>query len=106
YHGFRGPISALAFSPDGRRLAVGFGERESFSARKKESRGVVLWDVGTSKIVPLEDLSESVWDLSYSPDGRTLALATGDVPTRGLPARPGSLLLYDAKTGARRAELE
>jgi hypothetical protein len=106
YQGFRGPLSALAFSPDGRRLAVGFGEREKFSCRKKESREIVLWDVGTSKLLPLDDLSESIWDFRFSPDGRTLALAAGDAPMRGAPARPGSLLLYDTRTGTRQATLE
>ena len=62
------------------------------------------------KTLSLEEFSESVWAIEFSPGGRTLALAPGDLHVpRAAPdrvRRPGCLLLYDANTGRRRAALE
>jgi WD40 repeat protein len=59
-------VSALAFSPDGRVLAMG-----------DYSRQVWLWDVGAGKAVG-EPLVQSgiVFSMAFSPDGKTLAVGT------------------------------
>ncbi|NUQ63573.1 MAG: protein kinase, partial [Pirellulales bacterium] len=64
----RGAAVSLAFSPDGRTLAIG------------SHRGTVrLWNVATGReLMTLEDDLEAVHAVAFSPDGRTLA-ASGTV---------------------------
>lgn len=79
----RPAISALAFRPDGRELAVG-GYRE---VRR------LTWPGGASagQVSGLQDLARAV---EYSPDGRLLAIAGG------IPGAYGELVIADAATGA------
>ncbi|MEV4743569.1 helix-turn-helix domain-containing protein [Streptomyces sp. NPDC049555] len=68
----------VAFSPDGRTLAVG------------DAKGAVsLWDVRSHRLVAtLAGASEAVTGLAFAPDGRTLAGAGAD----------GSVHLWDTST--------
>lgn len=80
-----GPPSALAFSPDGARLAVAFID----SMPKVENFMASVYDTGTGeRLFNLSGYPDFVDGLAYSPDGKTLA-ATGRSSTK----------LYDAGTG-------
>jgi WD40 repeat protein len=72
------PISTIAFSPDGKRIA-------GVSA----IRQVRIWDIAGSKVLLTTLPQPQVLGLAFSPDGQTLAAATGD----------GSVLLLDSTSG-------
>ena len=64
-----GPMPALAFAPDGRRLAVGFADGS-----------IRVWDIATGKpLGRLDGHRGTVWSLRFSPDG--LALYSGSADT-------------------------
>jgi WD40 repeat protein len=66
------PIAAVAFSPDGSRLAAGSYGR------------VVVWDLKTGKPSKvLTNVLGAVNDLKFSPDGSQLAVAGGQPSARG-----------------------
>jgi WD40 repeat protein/mono/diheme cytochrome c family protein len=71
-------LTAVAFSPDGRLLAVsGYHE-------------VLLHDAnGSGLVARLVGLSERIQSLAFSPDGKTLAVSAGD------PGRFGEIQLWD-----------
>ena len=71
-------VTALAFSPHGKSLLVGFYGR------------VVVWDLVESRIVQeLNDVAGSVNDLQFSPDGKLLSVVGGK------PFSQGEIRLYD-----------
>ncbi len=75
------PITALAYSPDGKRLAVG------------SYRAVVIWDTATGQpAAAIEHLAGPVQSLAFRPDGSQLAVAGG------APGVAGEVKVYDAKT--------
>jgi WD40 repeat protein len=71
-------VSALTFSPDGKRLALGtFGQ-------------VVVYDTATwQPTVTFTRVVDAVRALAFTPDGKTLAVGCG------LPARNGQTFLWD-----------
>jgi len=72
------PVAALAFSPDGKLLAMGSYGR------------VTVWDLAAAKPAKLlTNVLGSVNDLKFSPDGKTLAVAGGQ------PSARGDLRLFD-----------
>ncbi len=78
-----GTISALAFSPDGRRLA---------SASLNPSQNLRLWDFATGRLLTtLEGHTDRVRSVAFSPDGTRLASAGSDRTIRlwdGASGRP------------------
>ncbi len=78
----KGPVSALAFSPDGQLLATaGAAEEEGKSVE------VLLWDAKTWKRVKVcPDKTMQVNSLAFSPDGGTLAIGGGS----GFRSGPGT----------------
>lgn len=74
---FRPDVFAMAFSPDGKRLATA-GSVAAVGGRHGLPGGIVIiWDVGTGKIVHQSDkLSTSASSVIWSPDGKMIAAGT------------------------------
>jgi WD40 repeat protein len=80
--GHPAPVLAVAFSPDGKRLAAGAGNV------------VRLWDVpGRKELRVLAGHGGTVTSVAFAPDGKTLASATGR------PKGDGSARLWDVESG-------
>ena len=66
-----GDVTSVAFSPDGKTLAAGYGV---------DGGGVVLWDVAARRRLadePLPVKEGVVRSVAFSPDGKTLAAGYG-----------------------------
>jgi len=87
-----GPVDCLAFSPEGRTLAV--GTRDGW---------VNLWHLPSrQEIISLKAHRSHVWRAVFSPDGRILATAGSDGTLRLWPAP--TLAETDASTGRLEAQ--
>ncbi len=80
-------VNALAFSPDGKSLAVGSGA---------PSRGgdITLWDAVTGRLVQAvrDRHSDAVLSLDFSPDGKLIASGGADKQVRVSEVTSGKLL--------------
>jgi WD40 repeat protein/serine/threonine protein kinase len=81
--GHEGAVSAVAISPDGKRLASGSADG---TAR--------LWDTATGELIAVLDGHGGVRQVAFSPDGKWLASGAEDVR------------LWDAASGAARGTLD
>src|SRR5262249_7107976 len=71
-HGHTDEVFAVAFHPDGKRLATG-----------GHDRAVWLWDLARGEeVARLPGHTSFVWSLAFSPDGKTLASGSGDATVR------------------------
>jgi WD40 repeat protein len=76
--GHRGPVTGLAFSPDGRRLASG-----------SEDKTIKIWDCTTGEqLLYLIGQTGPVTGVAFSPDGKLLASGAGDGTVRIWDATP------------------
>jgi WD40 repeat protein len=75
--GHQAGVNTVAVSPDGRLAASGSGrhiDQEPFSS---EDNSVRLWDLESGEEIQRFALfTDSVWDVSFTPDGQQLAVAT------------------------------
>ena len=69
---------AIAFSPDGAHLALGLGGRVLKGKAKKAGAFQVLDFATLEEVHQARDSREYITDVRYSPDGRTLAVASFD----------------------------
>src|ERR1041385_3975555 len=75
----------LAFTPDGKVLAVAGGNSEDFLIR--------LWDVASGQSLgTLNGHTGIVWSLAFSPDGQMLASVSSDKTAKVWDWRTGTLL--------------
>jgi WD40 repeat protein len=91
--GHEGPISTVAFAPDGHTLATGGGGNRNGDTSNGD---VILWDITSrehpSRIgQPLAGHHGPIAEIAFSPDGRTLVTAGGG----GVGDRNGTILLWD-----------
>src|SRR5947209_3891455 len=70
------PVTALAYAPDGQRLAAG------------AHRDVILLDAAGAVVGRLPNQPGPVTALAFTPGGKTLAVAAG------APGKPGEVRLY------------
>ncbi|MHB1559750.1 MAG: c-type cytochrome domain-containing protein [Isosphaeraceae bacterium] len=81
-------IESLAFSPDGKRLAVAGGR----PARMGE---VQVWDVAKRKLVmSIAVTYDTVYGVSWSPDGSKIAFGCVDNTVRAIDAKTGQQVLF------------
>jgi WD40 repeat protein len=91
----QGPLHALAFSPDGRTLAIGCSDGWAASVDLVDTRTHVSRAGTTSR-------NAITADVAFAPDGRTFA--TGE-PVTGMTSPPPEVIVArDAKTGLPRAQ--
>jgi WD40 repeat protein len=75
-----GAVTAVAFAPDGRRVAVGFGVSEGNAAGEA---AVALYDAATrEELAQLPGHAGTVTALAFAPDGKTLASSSHDTTVR------------------------
>jgi WD40 repeat protein len=80
------PIYAGAFSPDGKSLTSGGGDRDKAGELK-------LWDVATRQEKPLPHAVGQIYAVAFSHDGKTLA--SGGATVSGA----GEVKLWDTASG-------
>jgi WD40 repeat protein/mono/diheme cytochrome c family protein len=81
-------IQSLAFSPDGKKLAVTGGQ----PARMGE---VQVWDVAKRKLVLSVPVTyDTVFGVSWSPDGSKIAFGCADNTVRAIDSKSGEQVLF------------
>jgi WD40 repeat protein len=90
-------VSGVAFSPDGKRLASCSGTP---SGGGRQTGGEVkVWEVGTGKeVFSVPNLPHWMNSVAFSPDGKQLAGAGGDLAVVA-PSHPGDVWVWDAASG-------
>jgi WD40 repeat protein/mono/diheme cytochrome c family protein len=81
-------VQAVAFSPDGKKLAAAAGSPGRFGE-------IQIWDVAKKKlIVSAPATFDTVYGVSWSPDGKLVAFGGGDNTVRAVDAANGKQVLF------------
>jgi WD40 repeat protein/tRNA A-37 threonylcarbamoyl transferase component Bud32 len=97
FHGLKGSVHSVKFSPDGRLIAVGSGFYQPVSEGH-----LTLWDAATGKLLydrKVEHLN--VLSVAFSPDGKTLAAGLGNYSSKV----KGRLTLWEVPGGRNLTDL-
>src|SRR5439155_19084833 len=88
-------VRALAFSPDGRRFAVGGEDQEA------RDGAVKVWETASGRLLcTLLNQEGGVGRLEFAPDGRRLLSLTLNVAAQdNKPAIKGTARVYDVESG-------
>jgi WD40 repeat protein len=93
--GFGGFLFAVAFSPNGRTLAVGC-----------QDDAIQLWDTTTARLIgTCTGHKQNVWSVAFSPDGQTLVTASDDNTVRFWNVATQQELISIRRFGGARSEL-
>ena len=86
--GLSARIESLEFSPDGKLLAVSGGNPAEFGE-------VQIWDIKTGELQLSRIVShDTVYGISWSPDGTRVAFGCTDTTVRAIDVRSGEQVLY------------
>src|SRR5262249_40179399 len=81
-------VQSVAFSPDGKRLAVAGGSPGRFGE-------IQVWDVAKKKLKQSVSVTfDTVYGVSWSPDGSKLAFGCADNTIRAIDAETGKQILF------------
>ena len=92
-----GAASCVAFSPDGKWLAGGSGQQSRLGAGLRTGKSQLsVWELETLlPVSTFDSKSISVWSVSFSPNGKRLAAATGYYSSK----EPGEVRVWDTTDG-------